>query len=140
MYQSSIHNSKITLWGCLCDNWKTSYFPRIIFNGRTFSRRITARWSRGWAKNQMSTNQNSRNSWCQIVRRTICCWQTNTFLLKSACFPTQCAVHFMSLFPSKFKIYLSKFSVYFLSNFSHKNICYKNTILSQTIFPNYCLY
>ena len=34
---------------------------------------VTSRWSRGRAKNQVSTNQNLRNSWCQIVRQSICC-------------------------------------------------------------------
>ena len=58
--------------GWVCDNWKSSFLPRLIFNWRTFSRWITARWSRGWAKNQLLANQNSRNSWCQIVRGTIC--------------------------------------------------------------------
>ena len=43
-----------------------------MFNWRTFSRRVTAPWSRGWAKNQVLTNQNSRNSLCQTVRGTIC--------------------------------------------------------------------
>ena len=57
-------------WGCLCDNWKPNFFLRLLFNWRTFSRRVTARWSRGRAKSKVSTNQNSRNTWCQIVRRT----------------------------------------------------------------------
>ena len=57
--------------GCLCDNWKPSLLSRRIVNWPTFSRRVTVRWSRGWVKNQVSTNQNSRNSWYQIVRRTI---------------------------------------------------------------------
>ena len=35
-------------------------------------------WSRGWAKTQLLTNQNSRNSWCQIVRGTICLTKSNT--------------------------------------------------------------
>ena len=58
---------------CLCDNWKSSFLARLIFNWRTFSRRITASWSRRWAKSadQVLTNHNLRNSWCQIVRRTI---------------------------------------------------------------------
>ena len=63
---------KSLLRGCLCDNLKPSFLPRLNFNWCTFSRRITARWWRQWAKNQMLTNQNSRKSWCQIVRRTIC--------------------------------------------------------------------
>ena len=28
------------------DNWKPSFWPHPIFNWRTFSRRVTARWSR----------------------------------------------------------------------------------------------
>ena len=59
-------------WGCVCDNWKPNFLPHLIFNWRTFSRQFTARWSRGWAKNQVWTNQNSRNRWCQIARGTIC--------------------------------------------------------------------
>ena len=60
------------LRGCLCDNWKPSFFPRLIFNWCTFSRRFIARWWRQWAKNQVWTNQNLRNRWCQIARGTIC--------------------------------------------------------------------
>ena len=30
-----------------CDNWKPSFLPRLIFNWRRFSRRVTARWSHG---------------------------------------------------------------------------------------------
>ena len=47
-------------------------------NWRTFSRRVTARWWCQWAKNQVPTNQNSRNRWCQIVRGTICYNLTST--------------------------------------------------------------
>ena len=57
---------------CLFDNWKPSFLPPLIFNWRTFSRQVTVHWSHGWAKNQVLTNQNSRNSWYQIVRWTIC--------------------------------------------------------------------
>ena len=56
--------------GCLCDIWKPSFLPLPIFNWSTFSRRVTAHWWRQWAKNQLLTNQNSRNRW--IVRRTMC--------------------------------------------------------------------
>ena len=52
--------------GRLCD----SFLPLPILDWRTFSRRITARWWRQWAKSQVWTNQNSRNRWCLIVRRT----------------------------------------------------------------------
>ena len=34
--------------------------------------RVTASWWRQWAKNQIWTNQNSGNRWCQIARGTIC--------------------------------------------------------------------
>ena len=57
--------------GCLCGNGKPSFLPLHIFNWRSFSRRVTARWWRQWAKNEVLTNQNSRNRSCQIVRRTI---------------------------------------------------------------------
>ena len=57
--------------GCLYDNCTPSLLP-LIFDWRTFSRRVTARWWGQSAKNQVSTNQNSRNRWCLIVRRTIC--------------------------------------------------------------------
>ena len=30
--------------GCLYDNWKPSFLPRLIFNWGTFSRRVKARW------------------------------------------------------------------------------------------------
>ena len=62
------------IWGFLRDNWKPSFLPFLILNCRTFSRQITVRWWRQWAKNQVLTNQNLRNMWCQIVRRII--WYT----------------------------------------------------------------
>ena len=58
--------------GCLCDSWKPSFLPLLIFDWRTFSRQVTARWWRQSAKDEVSTNQNSRNRWYLIVRRTIC--------------------------------------------------------------------
>ena len=39
--------------------------------------------------------------------------------------------------PVNHEIFLNKFNVYILSNFFHKKICRKNTILLQIIFPNY---
>ena len=57
--------------GCLCGKWEASFLPLLVFNWRTFSRWITARWWRQWAKNQVLTNRNSRNRWCHIVRRTM---------------------------------------------------------------------
>ena len=54
-----------------CDSWKPSFLLRLIFKWRIFSRRVTARWSSGRAQNQVSTNQNLRNSWPLIARRTI---------------------------------------------------------------------
>ena len=54
-----------------CDNWKPNFLPRLMFNWRTFSRRVKARWWHQRAKNQGLTNQNSRNRWCQILRQTI---------------------------------------------------------------------
>ena len=56
---------------CLCDNCIPSFLPLLIFDWRTFSRRVTARWWRQSAKiseKSVSTNQNSRNRWCLIVR------------------------------------------------------------------------
>ena len=35
------------LGGCLYDNWKPSFLSRLIFNSRTFTRRVRARLSRG---------------------------------------------------------------------------------------------
>ena len=54
-----------------CDSWKPSFLLRLIFKWRIFSRRVTARWSSGRAKDQVSTNQNLRNSSPLIARRTI---------------------------------------------------------------------
>ena len=66
-------NASYSNWrGCLCDNWKLIFLPLLIFDWCTFSRRVTARWWCQSAKNQVSTNQKSRNRWCLIVRRTIC--------------------------------------------------------------------
>ena len=42
-----------------------------LINWRTLSRRVTRRWWRQWAKNQVLTNQNTRNRWCHIVRSTV---------------------------------------------------------------------
>ena len=64
--------SEVTYRGCLCDNWKPSFLPLLILDWCTFWRRVTARWWRQSAKSQVSTNQNSRNRWRFIVRRTIC--------------------------------------------------------------------
>ena len=64
----------LSLGGYVCENWKTSFLPRLIFNWRTFSRRGAARSSRGGGGggDQVMTNQNSINRWCQIARGTIC--------------------------------------------------------------------
>ena len=56
-----------SLRGYLCENLKHSFLPCLIFNWCTFSRWVTARWWRQSAKNQVSTNQNSRDKWCHIV-------------------------------------------------------------------------
>ena len=61
---------KWTPGDCLCDNSKPSFLPHLLFSLRTFSKRVTAGWSRGWAKYQPLTNQNSRYRWCQIARWT----------------------------------------------------------------------
>ena len=66
---------QIYIRGCLCDIWKPSFLPLLIFDWCTFSRRVTARWWRQWVKNQVLTNQNSRNRWCLIVRRII--WEAH---------------------------------------------------------------
>ena len=49
-------------WDCLVDKLISSFFPRLSFNWRTFLRRVTKRWWRGWAKNQVWTNQNSSSN------------------------------------------------------------------------------
>ena len=36
--------------GCLCDNWKPSFLPLLIFEWHTFSRRVTVRWWRQSSK------------------------------------------------------------------------------------------
>ena len=51
--------------------WQLETQLRLVFNWRTFSRRVTARWWRQWAKNQVWSNQNSRKRRRQMVRRTI---------------------------------------------------------------------
>ena len=62
--------------GCFCDNWKPNFLLRLTFNGRTFSRWVTERWWHQWAKILVSTNQNLRNRWRQIVRDTVCIFIT----------------------------------------------------------------
>ena len=37
--------------GCLCNNWKSSFLSRLIFNWRKFWRWVIARWWRQWANN-----------------------------------------------------------------------------------------
>ena len=56
---------------CLCDNWKPSFLLRLIFNWRTFSRRVTARWSRGWAKNQQAYQHQITKTCCDIWQRVV---------------------------------------------------------------------
>ena len=51
---------------------ETQLFAPPLFNWRTFLRQVAARWSCRGAKNQVSTNQNSKNRWYQILRGTIC--------------------------------------------------------------------
>ena len=58
---------RMSMW-----HWKPSFLPFLIFDWRTFSRRVTACWWSQSAKNQVSTNQNWRNRWCHIASRTIC--------------------------------------------------------------------
>ena len=65
-------NRQVTRRIRLCDNWNVNFLPRFIFNWRTFSRRVSVCWWRQWAKNQVSTNQKTRNRWYQIVRQTKC--------------------------------------------------------------------
>ena len=72
--------------GCLCDNWKPSFLPLLILDWRSFLRRVTAPWWRQWEKNQVSTNQNSRNRWWYlIVRRTICTLKPTRDLTSVSC-------------------------------------------------------
>ena len=56
-----------SLRGCLVNKFISKFLPRL-FNLEF--REVTAHWSRGWVKNQVWTNQNSRNNWYRIVRRT----------------------------------------------------------------------
>ena len=80
MFLEILQNSKENIWhrwltvilgGCLCDNWQPSFLPLLLFNWRTFSRRVTARCWRQSVKSQVSANQNSRNRLCHIARRTV---------------------------------------------------------------------
>ena len=86
-----------SLWGYLCDNWKPSFFTLLIFKWHTLSSWATARWSRQRAKNQVLTNQNSRNRWGQIERRTICYLSTR-FLCLFTCLSLEFSVSFYSCF------------------------------------------
>ena len=94
-----------SLWGYLCDNWKPSFFPLLIFKWHTLSSWATARWSRQRAKNQVLTNQNSRNRWGQIVRRTICYLSTR-FLCLFTCLGLEFSVAFYFMFRSVSKLLL----------------------------------
>ena len=57
--------------GCLCNKLVSSFLPHLLFNWRTFSRRVASHYWHQWAKIQVWTNQNSRNNWYQIVTWTI---------------------------------------------------------------------
>ena len=74
MYATSVklETMQISFRGCLCNELISSFMPHLSFNCSTFSRRVTARWWRHWAKIQLWTNQNSRNNWYQIVTKTVC--------------------------------------------------------------------
>ena len=65
---------RATLWECLCDKWKPNFcfLSVLIFEWRKFLRQVTAPWWHQWAKDQLLTDQNSRNRWCQMLRPTIC--------------------------------------------------------------------
>ena len=98
VYQIFLYNS-CSIRRCFCDNWKPSFFHRLIFNWRTFSRWVAAHLWCQWAKNQVSTNQNSRNRWCQIVGGIICWlirigWRPSTIFIKmetlKQMFPWEC--------------------------------------------------
>ena len=58
-------------WGCLCDNWKPRFCLFLDLTGVHFRGELQHFGDVSEQKNQVLTNQNSRNSWCQIVRRTI---------------------------------------------------------------------
>ena len=60
-----------TFRGYLCNKLISSFWPHLLFNWRTFSRRVASHYWHQWAKTQVWTNQNSRNNWYQIVTWTI---------------------------------------------------------------------
>ena len=65
-------NIELMQTGCVCDNWKPSFLPRLIFNWPTFLKQVSM-FLASVRKNQVSTNQNSSNRWCQIVGGTTLC-------------------------------------------------------------------
>ena len=71
-FQTGMRFSNFHVRGCLCDNCTPNFLSLLIFYWRIVLRRVTARWWRQSGKNQVSTNQNSRNRWCLIVRHTVC--------------------------------------------------------------------
>ena len=84
---------------------ETQFFDLLRFKWHTFSRWVTARWSCQRAKNQVLTNQNSRNRWGQIVRRTICYLSTR-FLCLFTCLSLEFSVAFYFVFHSVPKLLL----------------------------------
>ena len=99
---------------CFSDNWKYSFLLLHIFDRRTFSRRVTARWWRQSAKNQVSTNQNSRNRWCLIVRGTV--WKdlnSTRFLSSERCF---------AILDNAWSFWLA-FDMFYLYDFQMKSYC-----------------
>ena len=66
--------------------------------------RVTASWWRQWAKNQIWTNQNSRNRWCQIARGTICVSQKIESVQFYSCLQAELPPRFLSLSPRQTEI------------------------------------
>ena len=72
----ALESATLETRGCLCDNWKPRFLARLIFNIFEASYSTLVKWE---AKSQVSTNQNSRNNWYEIVRRTI--WWCSKYVI-----------------------------------------------------------
>ena len=104
-YKNILKKAELTAYichirSCLFNKLISNFLSHLLFIWRTFSRQVTVRWPRGWAKNQVCVNENSRNNWHQIVTRTDTHFQNLDHQLLQFLSPKCCygfLTHFMSL-------------------------------------------
>ena len=93
-YRKSTTNNNFIWKGCFCDNWKPNFLPRLVFNWRIFSRRVTALW---WRQQKFKCRPirtqeigGVRLSEELHVKNKIFFWYFKTMELRRTHFPLQC--------------------------------------------------